>query len=881
MPLNVGTRLGHYDVTALLGEGGMGQVWQATDTQLHRDVALKILPDAFAADPDRLARFQREAQILASLNHPNIAQIHGIEESEGTRALVLELVEGPTLADRISQGPIPLDEALPIAKQIAEALEAAHEAGVIHRDLKPANIKVREDGTVKVLDFGLAKALDPAPQGDPSLSPTLTAAATQVGVIMGTAAYMSPEQARGKVVDKRADIWAFGVVLYEMLTGARPFHGEDVSLTLASVMKSDVDWAALPGDTTPAVRTVLHRCLEKDPRQRMRDIGDVRLGLHGAFNTTAPAPSKGPPPPLRVWQRPAPLAVAVLALVVASVLVGRVLSPVPDTTPPSDPVRLSVLLPEGTRYLNLSTPSRGLAVSDDGTQVVFRGMRDGRRQLFHRSLVDLSIDPIPGTGSGSFAAARQPFFSPDGNSVAFFDDGDLKRVGLDGAPPTTLVEGAGRSSWGVWSDDDIVYTSQEGLFRVSADGGSPTRLLEAASGRYYHLAVVPDTGDILFTVAARGGARIEMLGADTGEALRVLDDAELVALTASDHLLFERDGVIMAAAYDATQRHVGPAVPVLEGYARDQGDITPQVTVSASGTLAYVPQAQSTDSPSLEWADVDGTLTRVGALPAGAASVDLSPDGSLAVVGTGEGPRRVFLWDMVRKVPTGLNVPGVTPRWHPDGQHIALSQGRRLLLLDVNDGSETVLVEGGGRTPSFSADGDTVVYAALGESGSQDIFALLSGQATPRPIIATDAQEHSPALSPDGRWLAYVSDESGELHVYISQFPSGAGKRRITANVGNQPLWRQDSGALFFREAVGDNPEPAREMRVVAVGPGERLALGESESLFDTFNPSSPRVSSTFINSGSTYQATPDGTRFLMVYKSRPGPLTEIVVVQN
>ena len=284
MSLGVGARLGHYAVTAKLGEGGMGEVWRATDTQLNRDVALKILPEAFATDPDRLARFQREAQVLASLNHPNIAAIHGLEESDGTRALVLELVEGPTLADRIAQGPIPVDEALPIAKQIAEALEAAHEAGVIHRDLKPANIKVREDGTVKVLDFGLAKALDTTPEGDPSQSPTLTAAATQMGVIMGTAAYMSPEQAKGKPVDRRADVWAFGCVLNEILAGQMAFQGEDVSLTLAAVMKSDVNLQTLPSEVSAAVRTVLRRCLEKDPTRRIRDIGDVRLAMQGAFD---------------------------------------------------------------------------------------------------------------------------------------------------------------------------------------------------------------------------------------------------------------------------------------------------------------------------------------------------------------------------------------------------------------------------------------------------------------------------------------------------------------------------------------------------------------------------------------------------------------------
>ena len=304
MSLSPGTRLGHYDVTSLLGEGGMGQVWQATDTQLNRQVALKILPDAFAADPDRLARFTREAQILASLNHPNIAAIYGIEEAEGTRALVLELVEGPTLADRIAKGPIPLDEALPIAKQIAEALEAAHEVGVIHRDLKPANIKVKDDGTVKVLDFGLAKALDPNPDADPSLSPTLTAAATQMGVIMGTAAYMSPEQARGKTVDKRTDVWAFGAVLFEMLTGTKPFPGDDVSQTLARVIDREPDWDALPTRMPAGLQTVLRRCLEKDPKRRIRDIGDVGLALEGAFETPAPSAPEAPSYTARHSARP-------------------------------------------------------------------------------------------------------------------------------------------------------------------------------------------------------------------------------------------------------------------------------------------------------------------------------------------------------------------------------------------------------------------------------------------------------------------------------------------------------------------------------------------------------------------------------------------------
>ena len=376
MALDVGSRLGHYDVTALIGEGGMGQVYQATDTKLNRQVALKILPEAFATDPDRLARFQREAQVLASLNHPNIAAIHGLEETGDTRALVLELVEGPTLADRIAQGAIPIDEALPIAKQIAEALEAAHEAGVIHRDLKPANIKVKDDGTVKVLDFGLAKALDPSPTGDPSQSPTLTAAATQMGVIMGTAAYMSPEQARGKTVDKRADIWAFGAVLFEMLTGKRPFKGRDVSEVLAAVIQSGPDWDALPADTPARVSTLLRRCLEKEPKQRVHDIADVRLAMEGAFETTATAPSESNIAlGLQVWQRPG--AVSLIVLVAVLVTGVSVWNLVPPMT--SVPARFPLTIPSAIEF-------DAETVAPDGRAVAFVGRGEQGSQVYLRAL---------------------------------------------------------------------------------------------------------------------------------------------------------------------------------------------------------------------------------------------------------------------------------------------------------------------------------------------------------------------------------------------------------------------------------------------------------------------------------------------------------------
>ena len=414
MPLSPGTRLGHYDVTALLGEGGMGQVWQATDTQLNRQVALKILPDAFATDPDRLARFKREAQILASLNHPNIAAIYGLEESEGTRALVLELVEGPTLADRISKGAIPLEEALPIAKQIAEALEAAHEAGVIHRDLKPANIKVREDGTVKVLDFGLAKALDPAPDVDPSQSPTLTAAATQMGVVLGTAAYMSPEQASGETVDKRSDIWSFGVVLFEMLTARRLFEGKTVAHVMSAVIQVDPKWDALPTATPQPMMRLLRRCLAKDRQRRLRDIGDALTDLDEAL-IAPPADETAHAPPAQPagWRQALPWALG--ALIVGGLITG--LATWSMTRPESARLVRFAVSPDDAVPLFVAIASPDIAISPDGERIAYLtgSIGNGAERLHVRPLDQLTSETLVAEGE-----LNSPFFSPDGESVGFY-----------------------------------------------------------------------------------------------------------------------------------------------------------------------------------------------------------------------------------------------------------------------------------------------------------------------------------------------------------------------------------------------------------------------------------------------------------------------------
>ena len=567
MSLSPGTSLGHYDVTSLLGEGGMGQVWQATDTQLNREVALKILPDAFADDPDRLARFKREAQILASLNHPNIAAIHGIEESEGTRALVLELVEGPTLADRISQGPIPLDEALPIAKQIAEALEAAHEAGVIHRDLKPANIKVREDGTVKVLDFGLAKALDPAPAEDPSQAPTLTAAATQMGVIMGTAAYMSPEQASGQPVDKRADIWAFGVVLFEMLTGQRLFEGDTVSHVLAAVLRAELAWDALPSDTPSGVRRLLRRCLEKNRHRRLRDIGEARVELEEAVSSepTESAPIVAGARP-GAWRRTA--AVALGCAAVAAVLTGLaawyLLRPEPSRI-----FRFS--LSGDAPFISGSSSKFDVAISPDGRYIAYLTGRIGQggARLHVRALDRLGPGTVVAEGE-----LGSPFFSPDSQQVGFYDRSSgavLKRVSVDGGSVSTICrlpgasggnQGAGfvGASWD--AAGTIVFASDRSLWQVPAVGGEPKQLTAADDAVWPEL--LPGSQVVLFTKLAQPveDSTIVALTLATSKLRVVVEGGTSARYLSSGHLVYGAQGGLWAVPFDAQRLEVtGDSMP--------------------------------------------------------------------------------------------------------------------------------------------------------------------------------------------------------------------------------------------------------------------------------------------------------------------------------
>ena len=855
MPLEPGTTLGPYAVTAKIGEGGMGEVYRARDTKLDRDVALKVLPEAFTQDPDRLARFEREAKVLASLNHPNIGHIYGLEESEGIRALVLELVEGPTLADRIKQGPIPLDEALPIAKQIAEALEAAHEAGVIHRDLKPANVKVKDDGTVKVLDFGLAKALDPHPTGDPSQSPTLTAAATQMGVIMGTAAYMSPEQARGKTVDKRADIWAFGCVLFEMLTGRKAFEGEDVSLTLASVMKSDLNVTTLPHDVPATVRTVLRQCLVKDPRERLRDIGDVRLAMEGAFETTVSAATEPMGAgSLPLWQRPASIVLAV----VASLAVGGVAVWVLTRPAPLGVTRFPI--PLATDQTFSSTDHLFVAISPDGTKVVY----SANGSLWLRSVDQLDATQVAGTDQ-----AEGPFFSADGQSIGFWANGQLKKVSVRGGAPVTLADvplSPAGASWGV--DDMILYVQQrEGIMQVAGASGTPTLLIPTEqTERIYQPQMLPGGEWVLFSVHPFDDVfwdegQIVAQSVTTNERT-VLIEGRGGRYLSTGHLVYDVNTVLFAVPFDVGSRQVtGGPVPLVQGVREAAGTRTGamQFRVSANGSLVYVPaSAGDGNVTTLVWVSRDGDEEAIPAPPGAYGHPQVSPDGTRVAVDITDGANTdVWIWDLARETPAqltfGEGFDGL-PLWTPDGSRVVFGSARESarggLFWRAADGTGQVerLKDEGVSSYTWAADGRLVFQDLGGNIG----VLTMEGDRTEEMLLAGDSSEADPALSPDGRWLAYASNETGTPLIYVRPFPNvDDGQRRVSPGYGRDPTWSPDGSELFYRTRTDLMVTQVETDPTFTATTPERLFSLNSYVLEDT--------------GGEQFGLAPDGNRFIFV----------------
>jgi Tol biopolymer transport system component len=809
--MQAGEWIGPYRIGAKVGEGGMGEVYRATDANLGRSVALKVLPEAVAADPQRLARFDREAKTLATLNHPNIAQIYGLERSNGATALVMELVEGPTLGDRIAQGPVPVDEALSVARQIAEALEAAHASGIIHRDLKPANIKVRHDGTVKVLDFGLAKAIEPAAadSADLSHSPTVpTPPLTYAGVLLGTPAYMAPEQVRGRTIDKRADIWAFGCVMFEMLAGRRPFpDGESVSDVLAGVLKGEPEWNALPTDTPPAIRALLERCLRKDVKRRLQDIGEARIQIDDARSNPAPAVELART--AVVTRRRSMLWPSIVVLAaLAAVAVAALLTSVPEGDAPV--VRFDVIAPEGSDILSVGQP-----LSPDGRMVAFVATFEARPHVWIRPLDSLDAQPLRGTDGAS-----RPFWSPDSQYLGFFAQGKLRKVAAIGGPPSDICNEPGRD--GTWGPDNIILIGGGGkeILRVAATGGVPTAVTKLSGKETTHdyPQFLPD-GRHFFYMARRGGTPDDwdvFIGSlDSTERKLVPGIHASAKYSPTGHLLYERDRALMVQPFDlGRQELTGEAVPaVVDGlwpgpYA--------SFSIASNGTLAYLNPPRTQESR-LVWLDRAGKQLSVAAPVGEYDGLALSPDGRSAAFSRTVGRAHdIFVLNLESGAPSRITTDSATdfsPVWSPDGQTLGFSSSRdpagriapinrtggQLYARELGGaGQDRLLLKNdvGKVAADWSSDGRFLAYISDG-----DVWALPVEAAGAEPIRVTNTPfaEAAARFSPDGHWIAYRSNESASRpEVFVESFPKPGVRRQVSVNGGVLPRWRADGKELFY-----------------------------------------------------------------------------------
>jgi serine/threonine-protein kinase len=853
MPLASGTRLGAYEIVGALGAGGMGEVYRARDSKLNRDVAIKILLPEVANDPDRLARFSREAQLLASLNHPNIAHIHGLEESGGVRALVMELVEGPTLAERLAgvgrvlsdppelpgpKGPgLQLDEALSIARQIADALETAHEQGIVHRDLKPANIKVRDDGTVKVLDFGLAKLSERSAslsgeRGGVSMSPTLTFNATQAGIVLGTAAYMSPEQARGKTVDRRADIWAFGVVLFEMLTGRALFTGETITDIIAAVVTREPDLSALPAATPRRVRDLVTRCLIKDPKQRLRDMGEARIAIERAIAEPQENAAVGSGSPERLalqrpgWQRVLPW--ALFASVAAGLAVVLSLW-APWRTAPSRAVqRVSVELGVDASLVFINTGA-ATVLSPDGSLLAFIAQKGGAKpQLYVRHLDQLQASPLSRTED-----AGSPFFSPDGQWIGFFADGKLKKVAVNGGTVVTLCDApSGRG--GAWAEDGTIVFSPANvpgvaLLRVSSEGGKPETMTTLGQGEVTHRfpQVLPGGRAVLYMAHSSNGnyddANIVVQPLSGGPRKIVVRGGFYGRYLSSGHLVYIHEGTLFAVPFSLDRLEVtGPAVPAVEGVTSSPGSgAGAQFDVSSNGTLVYLSGPSAGNNSPIHWTDRDGKTSVLRATSAFWSNPHFSPDGRRLAMDIFDGHQTdVWVYEWAGDTLSQLTFDGANdekPVWTPDG--------RRIVYRSMRNGSASNLywqrADGTGDVQrltektandlpsSWHPSGKFLAFEENNPRTGIDLMILpmegdeasgwKPGKAT--VFLNSPFSEQEPMFSPDGRWLAYMSNETGTNEVYVRPFPGPGGKWRISAGGATgatYPTWSQVRHELFY-----------------------------------------------------------------------------------
>jgi serine/threonine-protein kinase len=831
----------------------MGEVYRARDAKLNRDVALKVLPDAFALDPDRLARFRREAQVLASLNHPHIGAIYGFEDSGATHALVLELVEGPTLADRVAQGSIPLDEALPIARQIAEALEAAHSQGVIHRDLKPANIKLTSSGKVKVLDFGLAKMLETdRALSSLSMSPTIGVHATYAGVILGTASYMSPEQARGKALDQRTDIWSFGCVLFEMLTGRKTFDaGETVSDAVAAILTRDPDWAALPPSLPSGVRSALRRCLQKDPERRLHHIADARLELEepGASLEILPA-GAAPVPSMPLWLRGLPWAIAALALAVAAA--WTFWRPAARSAEPRKVARLELNLPPGLELFTAST--RAVVVSPDGLRIAFVGTRGGARQVYVRPLDQYDATPVRGSES-----ATSCMFSPDGRSIAVVTAaGVLKAISLSDGLSATVTEDVNFLYGVTWTPDDrFVFVRAGALWQIPRAGGTATPLTKLGGPRQDVLHVwptaLPSGTAILFGAMSGNQWRVDALTLSTGERHTVVEHASLPLYAASGHLVFLRDDRMVVAPFDASRLQVtGPATQLLDSLPATTTLGGAIVDLSLTGTAVYSP---TTAVSRLAWVSRDGNSRQVSDVLRNYANPRLAPDGNRVVV-QADG---LWIQDLARATFTRLASRDVVtngfPIWTPDGLQVIYRTASGLQIQNADGSSGSRVIAGTSEFDypgSVTPDGETLVFLRSTQETSFDVYALLlKNPGKIRTIVRTPAYEGGARLSPDGRWMTYVSDESGRNEIYLRPYDGPQRRWPISSQGGTQPLWNPNGREIFYRN--GD------KMMAVAVTTSPDVRLSPPHLLFEGRYAFGSGI--TIAN----YDVTHDGQRFIMV----------------